>query len=109
MKKVLNWIRRYWMIPFLVLGSILAWIIFKGRRPTPIAQTKRELEAIDAGRRAGEMEARYGALVAVANVKHKYQEELDALDEKKRNKARELWNDPQKLAKFLVRAGSVHN
>jgi len=95
---------KYWYIPFFVLLTILFWVVFKGKKGTPVEQTKRELEAIEAGRRAQEMEARYGTEVAKANLKTKYREELAALDEKKAAKAKELENDPQKLAKFLVRA-----
>lgn len=104
--KVLRFIGRYWYIPFLILGAILAWIVFRDRNRTPIAATKRELKAIDAGRRAKEMEARYGTEAAKAKVKSEYQAALAALDGKKAAKAKELENDPAKLARFLVRAGS---
>lgn len=104
--RVLRWLKRYWYVPFFILLTILFWVIFKGKKGTPVEQTKRELEAIDAGRQAEEMAARYGTEAAKANVKSKYREELAALDEKKAAKAKELEDDPQKLAKFLVRAGA---
>lgn len=94
-------------MPLFILWTILLWVIFRDKKGTPIEQTKRELDAIEAGRKSQEMEARYGTEVAKASLKRHYREELAALEGKQAAKAKELEKNPAKLARFLVRAGST--
>lgn len=103
--KAIRWLKDYWYIPLLVLTSILLWVVFR-RRGTPIAQTKAELQAIEAGRLAREIQEREGLDAAKRHLAAEHADELNALDEKQQAKAKELRDDPQALAKFLVRAGS---
>ena len=103
--KILRWIRDFWYIPFLILALLLGWILFRGRRGTPLTQTKAELEAIEAGRLAREIQEREGLAAAKQHLAAEHADELNALDEKQRAKAKELRDDPGALAKFLVRAG----
>lgn len=105
LKRALRWVGDYYYIPLMVLALILGWVVFR-RRGTPLAQTKAELDAIEAGRRAREMEARLGTERAKAKLLEEYNEQVEALDERQAAKAKELADDPQALAKFLVRAGS---
>jgi uncharacterized membrane protein len=106
--KVLSFIKRYWYIPLFVLAVILGWVIFR-KRGTPVEQTRRELQAIEAGRRARELEERLGLEEAKKHLAQEYTEELNALDEKQKTKAKELINDPGALAKYLVRMGGGSN
>jgi len=105
MRKALDWVRSYWYIPFFFLAVILGAVLFR-RRGTPLAQTRAELDAIEAGRRARELETRLGTERAKAKLLDEYHEQVEALDERQAAKAKELGDDPQALAKFLVRAGS---
>jgi hypothetical protein len=105
MKKALLWIKDYWWIPAFILAIVLGWVVFR-KRGNPFVQTRRELDAIDAGRRARELEARLGAEKAREMVEKEHAVALKSLDAEKAAKAKELRNDPVALAKFLVRAGS---
>ena len=104
--KFLRFIKDFWYIPFFILALILGWVLFRGRRGTPLAQTKAELEAIEAGRLAREMQARLGAEAARKNLEVQYSQQLKALDDEQAAKAAKLRDNPQALARFLVRAGS---
>lgn len=103
MKKIWKFIRAYWYIPVFIIAVILGWVIFR-KRGTPIKQTQTELEAIKAAEEAREWKARLGAEMAKKQVEAKYREEVAALNEKQAAQAKELEDDPVKLAKFLVRA-----
>lgn len=106
MLKFLSWVRHYWYIPFVVLGAALGYAFLGRRRVTPIAQTKAELEAIKLATNAAKIERLLGAEEARDVVEHEYRETLQKLDEQQKKKAKELRDDPAKLAKFLVRAGN---
>lgn len=105
MRKLWQFLKDYYYIPLFVLAVILGAVLFR-KRGTPMAQTRAELEAIEAGRRAREMEARLGTERAKAKLLDEYHEQVEALDAKQAAKAKELEANPQALAKFLVRAGS---
>ena len=102
-----TWIKPRWYIPLFVLGVILGWVLFGKRRErgTPLAQTKVELQAIEAAGQVKNKVAELGAEKAKAWVEANYQAQLTALDTKQKAQAEELKNDPPKLAAFLVRAG----
>jgi hypothetical protein len=103
-----TWTKQNWKIPVIIVGIILGWLLFRSRREkgTPLAQTKVELQALEAAGQARAKEAELGAAQARAWVEVRYQVELKALDNKKAAQAKELRDDPAKLAAFLVRAGS---
>lgn len=100
----LSWLKQNWWVPFLFLFLILSWVFFR-RRGTPIEQTKRELEIIEAGRRARKLKEEMGLERAKAYLDVIYAQELAALDTKQQDRAQELRDNPQALARFLVRAG----
>ena len=101
-----TWLQGHWYIPIFIIGVLLGWLFF-GRsraRGTPLAQTKTELRAIEAEAQAAKLVKTIGAERAKVLVKEQYQRELGVLDAKQKAEAKELEDDPQKLAKFLVRA-----
>lgn len=108
MRKFIQFLADYWYVPLFILLVILGWVLFR-RKGTPVAQTKAELAAIEAGRVAREIQAREGVEAAKRHLVDQYTAELAALDEKQQEKARELRDDPAKLARFLVRAGRRDN
>jgi hypothetical protein len=99
-----GWLKKYWYIPLLFLASLAAWLLFRRNNETPFEQTSAELKAIDAEAKAEKMEAVMGHQKAKEYVEEQYREELKQLDEKQTEQAKELRDDPAKLAKFLVRA-----
>ncbi len=103
--KALRWLRKYWWVPLFFLATILAWVIFR-KRGTPVAQTKVELAAIEAGRLAREIQEREGLDAAKGHLAAEHADALANLDKKQQAKAKELRDDPQALAKYLVRVGS---
>ena len=68
-------------------------------------RTRAELQAIQAETETKKLEALVGAEKARQAVEFEYRHTMRELDEKKKAKAKELRNDPAKLAKYLVRAG----
>lgn len=70
-------------------------------------RTRAELDAIKAETKTKRLEALIGAEKARQAVEYEYRYTMRELDEAKKKKAKELRNDPAKLAKFLVRAGGV--
>jgi len=105
--KFITWLRQYWYIPFVALGAALSYVFLMRRGATPMSQTKAELEAIKMASNIGKIEALLGAEKARDVVEHEYRETLQKLDEDQQKKAKELRDDPAKLAKFLVRAGTA--
>jgi len=106
MKKALHFLVDYWYIPVLILGLVLAWIVFRGKRWPIVDTIMHEFAAIRAGAKARDDEARLGHEKAKANVKSERAAEIGKLNEDQRKKAKELEDDPVALARFLVRAGS---
>ena len=104
MKKALVFLKRYWYIPLILIVSLLGWIFFR-RRGTPLAVTMAEIGAIDAEKRAEEAIAREGAAKALLQVEQEYAAKLQKLNEKQKKQAKELRDDPAKLAKFLFKVG----
>lgn len=105
MKKFGQFIKRHWYVPFFILAMILGWVLFR-KKSNPVKRTRIELQAIEAGRQAQELQERLGNEAAKKHLDLQYREERAALDEKQAAKAKELANDPVALSKFLVRAGS---
>lgn len=108
-KKAFVWLKDYWYIPLLIVGSILLWVIFRKKRVTPIQQTLTELQAIKAGRAAATAQELAGAELAKRYVEQEYATEIKHLDEKQAEQAKELRDDPVKLARFLVRVSTSRN
>ncbi len=95
--------KRFWYIPFLAVGGIAAFVLFrKSGMNLPLANVRRHLEAIQAGAAADNIRIEQGTEAAVAQVEAKYDAELKALDADKRAKAEKLKHDPEALTKFLV-------
>ena len=102
---VLAWLKKYWYVPALVIGAFVIWIL-SGRKGDPGARIGAEIKAIDAAADAKRAQAEVGLVQAVVEVEQRYSDTLEKLDEEQAVQAKELKNDPQALAKFLVRAGS---
>lgn len=98
-----KWIKKYWYIPLFAIMSIILWVLIR-RKGTPFAQTIAEVKAIQAESEATKLKEILGTTKAKQLIEEKYQEEIRDLDEKQKTQAKELENDPSKLAKFLVRA-----
>lgn len=105
MKKALHLLIDYWYIPALVVGAILFWILTAGKRTPPVSTVARELEAIQAGKKAREMELQLGKERAAEELRIEHASAIAALDEEKAEKAKELENDPVAFSRFIVRAG----
>lgn len=103
-----TWLKANWKIPLILLGLIIGWLLFRRyrERGTPLKQTKVEIQAIEAAGLAQAKEAELGAAQAKAWVEANYQAQLNALNDAQKEQARELQDNPSKLAAFLVRAGS---
>ena len=102
MKSVIAWLKKYWYIPVFTLVSLFTWIIT--RRPGPFKQTNAEIKAIKAESEVTKLKEIIGTTAAKQLIEDKYQNEIKELDEKQKLQAKELEDDPAKLAKFLVRA-----
>lgn len=104
---MLRWLADYWYIPLLMVGALLALVFVLptgGRRAgNLVKRVQKELDAIEAGRRAREVTAQEGTEAATKRIEERYQAQLAALEAEKRAKAKELEHDPVALAKFLER------
>lgn len=100
-------LRRFWYIPILAVGGIIAWILFCRWRPgsklTPLSTTVAELEAIKAGAEADKVRVELGTVEAVKHINEKYAGRIAKLNEKQKVRAEKLLNDPEALARFIVR------
>ncbi len=98
--------KRYWRLPVVILFAVVAAILlrkwFRPRLP-PMEMVTRELEAIRAGVEADKVRAELGHEQALRHVEDKYREELLALDEKDKEQADKLRNDPEALTRFIMR------
>ena len=101
---VLRWLVDRWYIPLIAVAAVLTWVFLRSKPPKAILST--ELEAIKAGAQARVVVAEDGAERARAEVLRVHATEVAALDEAQAERAVELAEDPQALAKFLVRAAS---
>lgn len=100
----MRWLADHWYIPLGVLLIGILWGIFR-RRENPARWVRTELAAIDAQTEARKLKAQLGTEAAASVLEDQYRAELDALDAAQAAQAKELRHDPEKLAKFLVRAG----
>jgi hypothetical protein len=110
MNRVLRWIVDYWWIPALVLVGVL--VSFFGRR---LAQSvfgsdfqdrlDLELDVIRAKREVREVRAKSDRDAASRFVRKKYAARFAELDAYERARAMSLENDPEELAKLMVRLG----
>ena len=103
--KIGVWIKKYWYIPLFILVTIAGWIFFS-RKGTPFKQTVAEVKAIQAEANVKKLKEMLGTEKAKIVVTENYKTELEQLDEKQKEQANELKDDPAKLAKFLVRSSS---
>lgn len=105
MLRFLRWLRRYWYVPLVLFAGTLGFI-FGRRRENPVERVKSEVRAIKAETETKKLEALAGKESAIRAVEHTYRYTMRELDEKRKNQAEELRDDPAKLAKFLVRASN---
>lgn len=110
MRRALAWLRDYWWIPALVLAGV--GISLLGRRAVEAVfgrslqdKVQLELDAIEARREVREIEHQQDHERAVKHVRAKYEMKLAQLEGAEKERARELANDPQKLAELMTRLG----
>jgi hypothetical protein len=97
--------RLLWIASLASAAGLAAFLWFTSRRGKLSASIKSEVAAAKAAWVAAEAEAERGADAARAEVEARHKAELDALDERQREEAKELAEDPAELARFLVRVG----
>ena len=109
MKKLWIQLRRRWWALLILVGAIasVATALLLRRGPPAPEKVMREIEAIEAGKKAAEMAAVSNHEVAVAALELEHKETLAALDEKQAAKAAKLKRDPELLARYLVRMGKM--
>ena len=89
----------------LAIASIAIWSVFKGfQGPLPDEIIRKELRALKAEGQVKKLQAEANKEEALNQVKQDYASELQQLDEKQAKKAKELEDDPSKLAKFAIKA-----
>lgn len=76
------------------------------RQPPATDKLEKEFKAIEAGKKAAELEAEKGHELAVAKLEMEHAEALDELDDKQKAKAEKMKKDPEALARWLVKLGS---
>jgi hypothetical protein len=103
-KRILLLLLDYWYVPVLFLAGVLAVVFLRKPFGLSMANLDGELAAIRAGRDAREVKEREGAEAARQKVLADHWAAMDNLDEKQRAEAEELKDDPEALARFLVRA-----
>jgi len=98
-------VRRYWYIPLLFVGGIVAWVLIGWRKPgaRPWASTERELNAIAAGAEADRVRVELGTEEALRHVNEKWAARRAQLKADQVARAEKLENDPEALARFIVR------
>jgi len=105
MKKLLFFLKDYWVIPFSIIGILSAFVIWKftggGKGFDPVKQLADTLKIIQAGANAREVQINLGTEIAVQQVKDKYVAKRELLAAEQKQKALELENDPVELARFL--------
>ena len=105
-RKAMYWLLDHWYIPALFIGAIVAFFIFKkkyGLIDDPLMRIAEELNIIDAGSEAREMQIQLGTEQAIQHVKDKYQAKAVALDAQQQATVKDLENDPVALARYLER------
>lgn len=104
------WLKRYWYIPAFILVSVLTWFLFR-RSGVPWKETIAEVRAIQAEATVRKLETELSTEKAKQVVRVWYEKEIASLEEKQKEQAKELENDPAELAKFLVRVSGkpFHN
>ena len=104
--KVWHFLLDHWQLPALIVVIVVSWLLFRWRKPDAkgVAQdVQAELDIIQAGAKAREMEIQLGTEQTVQNVKDKYAAKTVALDATQMLKVKELEDDPIALARYLER------
>ncbi len=78
----------------------------RGPVPTPFAQVTKELEVIRAGAEVERVRAELGHTEALKHIDDKYAKELKALEEAQQEEATRLREDPEALARFIIRGAN---
>lgn len=78
----------------------------RGPVPTAFAQVAKELVAIRAGAEVERVRAELGHTEALKHIDDKYGREIEALAEKEREQAVRLREDPEALARFIIRGAN---
>lgn len=102
--------RRYWCIPVItVVGVFVGFLgaVFRRRRESPLEQTQEEMRAIQTAATTKKLSLGIGASQARKVVEREYADTVLQLNAEQAEKAKELRDDPEELAKFLVRASNT--
>ena len=101
---MIAWLRRWGVFVLVVGGAVVAWLVL--RRKPPAAAIAAELEAIREETRVARVAAEQGRAEALAEVEKRYGEAKAQLEDRERQEAEKLGQDPVALARYLVRAGA---
>lgn len=102
------WLADHWHVPLIAVAAILGYVLAKrGTARQPLELVKTELDAIAAGAEVRKVKAEAGAQAARAHIEEQHKEALAALDAKQREEAKTYEENPEELARFLVRVGSA--
>ena len=88
------------------IASVATALLLRRGPPAP-EKVMREIEAIEAGKKAAEMAAVSNHEVAVAALELEHEKTLAALDEEQKAKAEKMKKDPEALARWLVKLGKM--
>lgn len=106
--RALTWIWDHKWIVFLVIGAVLAIVISRvlggGDGPDPMDSVRDELRVVDATREARQARIDLGEERALQQVKEKYADRQEQLDEEEKAKIKKYENDPVALARAMERA-----
>ncbi len=101
MSRLKDWL---WLI-LACAGIILGYLLLE-RRKDPKAALAKEFEALEEAALARKDVAELGHVGALEVIERRHGAKLASLDQKAREKASQLADDPEALSRFLVRVGS---
>lgn len=88
------------------VGGILLFFLSRGRWGRRSLDLEKRFAVVDAEVDAKKLKARLGHAEAVRVIEARYEEEINALDERQRAEAVRLRHDPVSLSRYLVQVGS---
>lgn len=100
---MIPWLRRWGYFIAFVGGALVVWLVTR-KQPFPQAEIKRELNVIEADAEASRLIAEKGHEAAVKEVQAQYEQAKSELDDKTKQEAEMLKNEPVALSRLLVRA-----
>jgi hypothetical protein len=103
-----NALKAHWRIAAAAIAVFFAWVIYK------VVQKRKsnlnlpvEIEAIRAEQTAADLRVRTGEARALVAIQSIYEAQKTKMSEAEAHEAEQLKTDPERLAGYLVRAGSA--